>query len=144
MGIAVTGTTAIAGNTGTMGITSDVSGQFVLGSQDNSTVSFAISPLDGNVYVLYRPQLRPQTYYRSSFSDYFRLVGIDTLGPRNLLQSSPTVFILEPQEEGGFVAYSKEYSGAIGQGETEEEAISDLKEAISLLKEVLEEDKTRR
>lgn len=47
---------------------------------------------------------------------------------------------LEPQEEGGFVAFSKEYAGAVGQGETVEEAIKDLQEAIQLLKEVLEED----
>jgi predicted RNase H-like HicB family nuclease len=47
---------------------------------------------------------------------------------------------LEPQEEGGFVAFSREYLGAVGQGETEEEAIKDLQEAIQLLKEVLEEE----
>jgi predicted RNase H-like HicB family nuclease len=50
-------------------------------------------------------------------------------------------FVLDPQEEGGFVAYSNEYPGAIGQGETEEEALSDLQQAIDLLKEVLEQDK---
>lgn len=47
---------------------------------------------------------------------------------------------LEPQEEGGFVAFSKEYPGAVGQGETEDEAVKDLMEAVQLLKEVLEED----
>mgnify|MGYP001061522419 FL=1 len=47
---------------------------------------------------------------------------------------------LEPQEEGGFVAFSKEYQGAVGQGETEEKAIRDLQEAIKLLKEVSEEE----
>lgn len=50
-------------------------------------------------------------------------------------------FHLEPQEEGGFVAFSREFLGAVGQGETIEEAIADLEEAIQLLKEVLEEDK---
>lgn len=47
---------------------------------------------------------------------------------------------LEPQEEGGFVAFSKEFPGAVGQGETDEEAIRDLQKAVELLKEVLDED----
>jgi len=47
----------------------------------------------------------------------------------------------EPQEEGGFVVYCKEYSGAVGQGETYDEAINDLAEAISLLREVQAEDR---
>ena len=50
---------------------------------------------------------------------------------------------LEPQEEGGFVAFSTQYTGAVGQGETEEEAIRDLGKAIDLLKEVLEEVKEK-
>jgi len=54
---------------------------------------------------------------------------------------STSDFYLEPQEEGGFVAYSRQYSGAVGQGETREEAIKDLEEAIQILKEVLEEDR---
>lgn len=53
-------------------------------------------------------------------------------------------YSIEPQEEGGFVAYSSLYSGAIGQGETREEALDDLKEAIEILKEVQEEDRHRR
>jgi len=58
----------------------------------------------------------------------------------NIKISTPD-FYLEPQEEGGFVAFSREFPGAVGQGETEGEAIKDLEEAIQLLKEVLEEDK---
>ncbi|MCP8308161.1 MAG: type II toxin-antitoxin system HicB family antitoxin [archaeon] len=50
-------------------------------------------------------------------------------------------FSLEPQEEGGFVAFSREFEGAVGQGETIEEALKDLEEAIQLLGEVLKEDK---
>jgi predicted RNase H-like HicB family nuclease len=50
---------------------------------------------------------------------------------------------LEPQEEGGFVAFSSEYPGAVGQGETEHETLKDLQTAISLLREVLEEDQER-
>lgn len=45
---------------------------------------------------------------------------------------------LEPQEEGGFVALCKEYPGAVGQGETKDEAVKDLVEAIKVLKEYLE------
>jgi len=43
---------------------------------------------------------------------------------------------LQEQEEGGFVATCREFAGAVGQGETEEEAILDLRQAIELLKEV--------
>lgn len=42
---------------------------------------------------------------------------------------------LEPEPEGGFITYSSEYTGAIGQGETEEEAIRDIQEAIAVLME---------
>lgn len=57
------------------------------------------------------------------------------------IKSSIPDFYLEPQEEGGFIALSKEYPGAVGQGETVDEALEDLQEATQLLKEVLEEDK---
>jgi predicted RNase H-like HicB family nuclease len=78
-------------------------------------------------------------------------IGLSALGllPNTIIQPILTVernikrqtrYYIEEQEEGGFVAYSEEYSGAVGQGETEEEAIKDLKEAIELLKEVIEED----
>jgi predicted RNase H-like HicB family nuclease len=50
-------------------------------------------------------------------------------------------FFVEEQEEGGFVAFSREFVGAIGQGETAEDAIADIEEAIRLLKEVIDEDK---
>jgi len=66
--------------------------------------------------------------------------------PREILQfvkieldRNMTEFTIEIQDEGGFVAFSKQYEGAVGQGETEEEAIKDLEQAIELLKEVLEE-----
>jgi len=57
------------------------------------------------------------------------------------IKSSFTAFYLEPQEEGGFVAFSKDFPRAVGQGETIEEALADLEGAIQLLREVLEEDK---
>ena len=45
------------------------------------------------------------------------------------------VFLLEDQTEGGFVVTSFTYPGATGQGETEDEAIKDIQDAIELLKE---------
>ena len=48
--------------------------------------------------------------------------------------------ILEPQEEGGFTARCLELPGAISQGETKTEALENIKEAISLILEVLRED----
>ena len=57
-------------------------------------------------------------------------------------EATPEIY-LEPQEEGGFVAFSAKYPGAVGQGETEEEAIKDLEEAVQLLEEVLEENRRR-
>ncbi len=57
------------------------------------------------------------------------------------IKSSFPDFYLEVQEEGGFVAFSREFLGAVGQGETAEEAIADIEEAIKLLKEVANEDK---
>ena len=40
--------------------------------------------------------------------------------------------ILEPQEEGGFTAYVPSLPGCISQGDTKEEAIKNIKEAIEL------------
>lgn len=57
--------------------------------------------------------------------------------------SFPDIF-LEAQDEGGFVAFSAEYPRAVGQGETEKEAIDDLNEAIQLLKEISEEDQRKK
>ena len=48
--------------------------------------------------------------------------------------------ILEPQEEGGFTARCMELPGAISQGETKTEALENIKEAISLILDVLRED----
>ena len=44
--------------------------------------------------------------------------------------------VLEPQEEGGFTAYVPSLPGCISQGETKEEAIKNIKEAIELYLEV--------
>ena len=40
--------------------------------------------------------------------------------------------VLEPQEEGGFTAYVPSLPGCISEGETKEEAIKNIKEAIEL------------
>ncbi len=40
--------------------------------------------------------------------------------------------VLEPQEEGGFTAYVPSLPGCISQGDTKEEAIKNIKEAIEL------------
>lgn len=40
--------------------------------------------------------------------------------------------ILEPQEEGGFTVYVPSLPGCISQGETKEESIKNIKEAIQL------------
>ena len=42
------------------------------------------------------------------------------------------------QEDDGYVAYSKLYPGAVGQGETVADALNDLNEAIKTLKEAME------
>jgi predicted RNase H-like HicB family nuclease len=62
-----------------------------------------------------------------------------TLGDK--IQFSISDFYIETQEEGGFVVYSREFLGAVGQGETVEEAMADIQNAIRLLKEVVDEDK---
>jgi len=48
--------------------------------------------------------------------------------------------ILEPQEEGGYTVQCLELPGAISQGETKEEALENIKEAIELVLEVIQED----
>lgn len=48
--------------------------------------------------------------------------------------------ILEPQEAGGYTVQCLELPGAISQGETKEEALENIKEAISLVLEVLSQE----
>ena len=40
--------------------------------------------------------------------------------------------ILEPQEEGGFTAYVPSLPGCISEGDSKEEAIKNIKEAVEL------------
>ncbi|MGQ4915961.1 MAG: type II toxin-antitoxin system HicB family antitoxin [Candidatus Asgardarchaeia archaeon] len=48
--------------------------------------------------------------------------------------------VLEPQEEGGYTVYVPSLPGCISEGDTIEEAIKNIKEAISLYLEVDEDD----
>ena len=47
--------------------------------------------------------------------------------------------ILEPQEEGGYTVYVPALPGCVSQGETAEEALSNIKEAIEVYLESLKE-----
>jgi len=40
--------------------------------------------------------------------------------------------VLEPSDEGGFTAYVPSLPGCISQGETEKEAMQNIKEAVEL------------
>jgi len=48
--------------------------------------------------------------------------------------------ILEPQDEGSYTVRCLELPGAISEGETKEEALANIKEAIGLVLEVLSQD----
>lgn len=51
--------------------------------------------------------------------------------------------IIEPQREGGFTAYVPKLPGCVTEGETYEETVKNMKEALSLYLEVLKERKNR-
>ena len=48
--------------------------------------------------------------------------------------------VLEKQEEGGYTVYAPSLKGCISQGETKEEALENIKEAIELYLEVEENE----
>ncbi len=48
--------------------------------------------------------------------------------------------VLEKEEEGGYSAQCLELPGAISQGETKEEVLRNIKEAIELVLEVIDEE----
>ena len=50
--------------------------------------------------------------------------------------------ILEPSEEGGYTVVVPSLPGCISEGDTKEEAIANIKEAISLYLEPVEDDQT--
>lgn len=48
--------------------------------------------------------------------------------------------VLEPSEEGGFTAYVPALPGCISEGDTTEEALANLREAVELYLEPVEDD----
>jgi len=47
--------------------------------------------------------------------------------------------VLEPSDEGGYTVYVPSLPGCISEGETEEEALANIREAIGLYLEPAEE-----
>ncbi len=47
--------------------------------------------------------------------------------------------VLEPQEEGGYTVYVPSLPGCVSQGETNEEALANIKEAIEVYLKSLRE-----
>ncbi|MBW1999841.1 MAG: type II toxin-antitoxin system HicB family antitoxin [Deltaproteobacteria bacterium] len=50
--------------------------------------------------------------------------------------------VLEPSDEGGYTVYVPSLPGCISEGNTKEEAIANIKEAIELYLEPVEDDLT--
>ncbi len=48
--------------------------------------------------------------------------------------------VLEPSEEGGYTAYVPSLPGCISEGDTQEEAFANIKEAIKLYLEPVEDE----
>jgi len=48
--------------------------------------------------------------------------------------------VLEPSEEGGFTAYVPSLPGCISEGNSKEEALENIREAIDLYLEPIEDD----
>lgn len=48
--------------------------------------------------------------------------------------------VLEPSEEGGYTVYVPALPGCVSEGETREEAIKNIKEAIDLYLEPIEDE----
>jgi len=48
--------------------------------------------------------------------------------------------ILEPSDEGGYTVYVPSLPGCISEGDTEEEALKNIKEAIELYLEPIDDD----
>ena len=48
--------------------------------------------------------------------------------------------VLEPSEESGFTAYVPSLPGCISEGESEEDALANIQEAIALYLEPVEDD----
>ena len=50
--------------------------------------------------------------------------------------------VLESSEEGGYTVYAPSLPGCISEGETREEALNNIKEAVELYLEPVEDDYT--
>ena len=48
--------------------------------------------------------------------------------------------ILEPSEEGGYTVYAPSLPGCISEGDTEEQALANIKEAIELYLEPVDDE----
>ena len=48
--------------------------------------------------------------------------------------------VLEPSEEGGYTVYAPSLPGCISEGDSREEALKNIKEAIGLYLESVEDD----
>jgi predicted RNase H-like HicB family nuclease len=48
--------------------------------------------------------------------------------------------VLEPSDEGGFTVYVPALPGCVSEGETEDEALANIREAIGLYLEPVEDD----
>jgi len=48
--------------------------------------------------------------------------------------------ILEPSDEGGFTVYVPSLPGCVSEGDSEEEAVENIREAIELYLEPIEDD----
>ena len=48
--------------------------------------------------------------------------------------------VLEPSDEGGYTVYAPSLPGCISEGDTKEEALANIKEAIVIYMESVEDD----
>lgn len=48
--------------------------------------------------------------------------------------------VLEPSEEGGYTVYVPSLPGCVSEGDTEEEALANIREAIELYLEPVDDD----
>jgi len=57
-------------------------------------------------------------------------------------QAMKLKIVLEPSDEGGFTVYVPSLPGCISEGDTKEEAMANIKEAIELYLKTVEDDLT--
>jgi predicted RNase H-like HicB family nuclease len=90
------------------------------------------------------------SYHREGYEDQICLNGGHRVAPEKWHNNPYYCFIigdlgmkyrviLEQQEEGGFTVYVPTLPGCVSQGETKEEALANIKEAIEVYLESLKE-----